>query len=52
MFTPEEAAHALSIGRTRVFDLMRTGELESVKVGGKSRRITAEALARFVEGLR
>lgn len=49
-YRPAEAARVLSIGRTRLYDLMRTGEVESVKVGA-SRLIPAEALLEFAERL-
>ena len=47
---PEDAATALGIGRTKVYELMRSGELRSVKIGGL-RRIPAIALADFVAQL-
>jgi len=47
LFTVNEVARFLSIGRHRVFDLIREGRLKSVKVGA-SRRISARALADFV----
>ena len=47
---PEDAAIALGIGRTKVYELMRSGELRSVKIGGL-RRIPATALADFVAKL-
>ncbi|MBO0844385.1 MAG: helix-turn-helix domain-containing protein [Nocardioides sp.] len=50
LMTPEEAARRLSVGRNKVYELMRRGELMSVKIGG-SRRITTEALSEFVERL-
>lgn len=50
LFTPEEAAKCLRVGRHRVYDLIRQGELRSVKVGN-SRRISARALADFVAQL-
>lgn len=50
LVTPEEAARALRVGRSKVYDLMRSGELRSVKIGG-SRRISAVALAEFVAAL-
>lgn len=50
LFTPEEAAKCLHIGRHRIFDLIRAGELRSVKVG-VSRRISARALAEYVSRL-
>lgn len=41
--TVDEAAHLLSLNRTKIFALVRCGELLSFKVG-KSRRITVAAL--------
>jgi excisionase family DNA binding protein len=40
----------VSIGRTAVFELIRSGRLRSVKIGGL-RRIPASALADFVRQL-
>ena len=50
LFTPEEAARFLRVGRHRVYDLIRQRELRSVKVGS-SRRISARALADYVTRL-
>jgi excisionase family DNA binding protein len=50
LLRPEEVAKALAIGRTAVFELIRTGELRSVKIG-KSRRIPADAVVEYVAGL-
>ena len=50
LFTPEEAARFLRVGRHRVFDLIRQRDLRSVKVGG-SRRISARALVDYVASL-
>lgn len=47
LLTAEEAAAALGIGRTRVFALIRAGELRSLKIGA-SRRIPSDALDEFV----
>ena len=49
LLRPEEVAKALGIGRTTVFELIRSGELRSVKIG-KSRRIPAEAVREYVDG--
>lgn len=38
LLTPPEAATMLSIGRTKLYDLLRTGALFSIRLGG-SRRI-------------
>jgi excisionase family DNA binding protein len=50
LLTPEEVAQALRVGRSKVYELMRSGALRSVKIGG-SRRISATALAEFVASL-
>jgi excisionase family DNA binding protein len=50
LLRPEQAAEALSIGRTVVYGLMRSGQLRSIKVGGL-RRIPASALVDFVRQL-
>jgi excisionase family DNA binding protein len=51
LLTPEEvAAKWLSIGRTTVYDLMRRGELRSVRIG-KSRRIPASAVEAYISRL-
>jgi excisionase family DNA binding protein len=46
----EEVAESLGVGRTKVFELIRTGELRSVKLGG-ARRVSATALAVYVAEL-
>ena len=47
----EEAAEQLSIGRTMAYDLIRQGELPSIKIG--QRRLVARAdLESYVERLR
>jgi excisionase family DNA binding protein len=50
LFRPDEATHRLGIGRTKLYELMRSGELRSVRVGG-ARRVSATALAEFVAAL-
>lgn len=50
LLTPHEAAKVLKVGRTKVYDLMRSGLLRSVKLGG-SRRIPVDALAELVADL-
>jgi excisionase family DNA binding protein len=47
LYRPKEAAHMLGIGRDKLYDLMRTGRLHSVK-DGRARFITATALADYV----
>ena len=50
LLRPEEVAQALGVGRTTVFELIRAGELRSVKIG-KSRRIPTDAVREYVDGL-
>ena len=47
---PEDAARVLGVGRTKVYELMRSGALRSVRVGGL-RRISVAALDEFVARL-
>jgi excisionase family DNA binding protein len=49
-FTVEEVAEMLHVGRDKVYLLLRTCQLRSIKIG-KSRRITEEHLAEFVASL-
>ncbi len=51
LLTAEEAAISLSVSRSRVYELMAAGVLESVRIGA-SRRIPAEALHKYVKELR
>lgn len=51
LVTCEEAAEALGIGRSKVYELMAAGLLDSVKIGS-SRRVPAEALQEYVLSLR
>lgn len=41
VYSVTEAAEALSIGRTLIYDLIRTGELRTLKIG--HRRLVARA---------
>lgn len=47
LYTTEEAAASLGIGVTKMKDLLRYGELRSVKIG-RLRRITASSLREYV----
>ncbi|MCH7907441.1 MAG: excisionase family DNA-binding protein [Chloroflexi bacterium] len=47
----EEAAESLGLGRSKVFELIAAGDLESVSIG-RARRIPTDALDRFVARLR
>jgi excisionase family DNA binding protein len=50
LLSVEESAAQLRIGRSRMFDLIRRGEVLSVKVGG-SRRIPYDSLRAYVHKL-
>lgn len=50
LLTPVEAARALGIGRTKVYELITSGRLRSVRLDG-CRRITRDDLAAFVAQL-
>jgi excisionase family DNA binding protein len=47
-YTVEQVAEMLHIGRDKVYFLLRTGQLHSIKIG-KLRRITDQHLAEFIE---
>jgi excisionase family DNA binding protein len=51
LLTPIEAAQVLRIGRSKLYQLLQAGELESVHIGA-CRRIPAEALNDLVARLR
>ncbi|QFG27603.1 helix-turn-helix domain-containing protein [Actinomadura sp. WMMB 499] len=46
-YTVEQVAEMLQIGRDKVFMLIRTGRLRSIKIG-RLRRITERQLADFI----
>lgn len=50
LYTAEEAAELLGIGRSTFYLLLSSGEVDSVKIG-VLRRIPAAALDRYVERL-
>jgi excisionase family DNA binding protein len=49
-YTVEQVAELLHVGRDKVYYLLRTGQLRSIKIG-KLRRITVRHLAQFVASL-
>ena len=51
LLTPTEAAEALGIGRSKLYELMRAGVLESVRIGA-SRRVPTVALEQLITRLR
>lgn len=50
LLTATEAASALGIGRSKVYELLRAGSLRSVRIGA-ARRIPADALRDYVSAL-
>jgi excisionase family DNA binding protein len=51
LLTPAEAATALSIGRSKLYEMMRAGVVPSVRIGA-CRRIAATDLSDVVAKLR
>jgi len=50
LLTPEEAAETLAVGRSRVYDLIRDGELDWGRIGA-SRRVPVAAVQAYVARL-
>ena len=50
LLTVEQAAHLLGVGRTLMYELLRTGQVTSVRVG-RLRRIRPADLAAYAEEL-
>lgn len=50
LHTAQEAAEVLHVSRSKIYDLLRSGRLRSVKIGGL-RRIPSDALAALVAEL-
>jgi len=50
LLTTEEAAELLNIGRSKVFDLIRNGELGSIKIG-RLRRVPLASIHEFTARL-
>ncbi len=51
VLTVEEAAERLGVGRTLLYALVRSGDIESIAIG-RLRRIPLDALDEFVRRLR
>jgi excisionase family DNA binding protein len=51
LLTAREAANLLGIGRSTIYLLLRTGDLESVHIGA-CRRIPVDAVIALIERLR
>ena len=48
VLTPEDVMHFLSIGRNTVYNILKTGELSSVKVG-KQYRIPKKFMIQYLD---
>jgi excisionase family DNA binding protein len=44
---PRDARRLLSVGQTTLYELLKTGELESF-LDGRSRKITVESIRRYI----
>ena len=51
LLTPDEAARAIGLGRSKLYELLRAGAIESVRIGG-SRRVPVAAMHEYVAQLR
>ncbi len=51
LLSVEQVARALGIGRSKTYELIAAGELETVHIG-RSVRVPVDAVERFVDGLR
>ena len=49
LISVQEAARTLSVGRTSIYQLIKSGELETMKLG-RRRLITIQSLRRLTEG--
>lgn len=50
LLTPQEAAEAMSVSRSRIYELVAAGALRSVTIG-RSRRVPAKAITDFIAEL-
>lgn len=51
LLTATEAAEMLGVGRSKLYELAASGQIETVKIG-KLRRVPVEAVERYVSKLR
>lgn len=50
LYRVEEAAEALRLSRSQIYELIRSGALRTVKIGGR-RRVPVSACTEYVEAL-
>jgi excisionase family DNA binding protein len=51
VYTVDQVAEALGISRGNVFTLIRTGELASILIGKRGRRVTEDQLNAYIKKL-
>jgi excisionase family DNA binding protein len=51
VYTVAEAARQLKIGRTAMYELIMSGEVRSVTIGRRSRRVPALCIADYLDRL-
>jgi excisionase family DNA binding protein len=49
LWRPAEAAEAMGISRAKLYQLMAAGEVPSIQLGARGRRIPIEGLQRWLE---
>ncbi|MCG5220289.1 helix-turn-helix domain-containing protein [Streptosporangium sp. KLBMP 9127] len=52
LLTVEETADVLRIGRTYAFAMVKSGEIESILIGKRGRRVPREAVLDYIATLR
>lgn len=52
LLKPMECAQALGLGRSKMYELLATGEIETIRLGPRSIRIPYRALSEWVESQR
>ena len=50
LLTPEEVGHLLGLGRSMIYQMIRSGEIPSVKVS-KTIKVRRTDLVRYIDGL-
>lgn len=51
LLTVEDAAERLAVSKSTMYELIGQGELQSVQVGGRSRRVRLSTLIQFMNAL-
>lgn len=52
VYTPEEAAEKLKVGKATIMRWLKDGKLGGVRLGHKTWRITEDDLEKFLESMR